>query len=157
MYCNQCGQDKASVHYSQMEFGECKELHLCESCSQEQSMLLGQKFSVSDFLAGFSGVESTPASTLQCSTCGLTYDDFCETGRFGCSDCFDAFEKQVDDLLKSIHGSHLHSGKVPHNLKKKTLPINVSGLKKQLAKAIKMENYEEAAKLRDQIKDVEFS
>jgi protein arginine kinase activator len=101
-------------------------------------------------------VEPEVAITTKCPNCGLTYQNFRKIGRLGCSECYEAFKKELSPLLKRIHGADRHIGKV--SLKGgKTIKDTrtLRDLKVQLEKAIQTEEFEEAAKLRDKIKDFE--
>ena len=92
----------------------------------------------------------------RCPSCGKTYYDFQKTGRLGCGECYKAFEPQVSQALQKVQKGTSHTGKIPSKssgeiLKKRQL----SDLKKQLAKAVEEENYEQAAKLHKEIKGLE--
>jgi len=84
----------------------------------------------------------------------LTYNDFKKIGRLGCGRCYEAFKTYLGPLLKRIHGSDIHLGKVPHKKGKaaKAKKIDVEELKKRLRRAVELEEFEEAARLRDEIK-----
>ncbi|MDP6685326.1 MAG: UvrB/UvrC motif-containing protein, partial [Candidatus Omnitrophota bacterium] len=100
---------------------------------------------------------------LKCPRCGLTYEDFKKVGRLGCGECYTAFKEVLLPLLKRIHGSTQHYGKAPQNFQKPKPSIpapsksknGLQELKDKLQKAIQNEEFEEAAKLRDKIRDVE--
>jgi protein arginine kinase activator len=118
------------------------------------------QFGLSDLLAGLAEFEKPQlkkeAISAKCANCGLTYSDFKKIGRLGCSDCYDTFRKYLGPLLKKIHGSGIHTGKSPVKgarvAKKKG---DVGGLRNDLQRAIEAEAFEEAAKIRDQIKEME--
>jgi protein arginine kinase activator len=119
-----------------------------------------QQFGLSDLLAGLAEfgkpVKEAEAVSVKCPKCGLTYSDFKKIGRLGCGDCYITFKKYLGPLLKRIHGSSQHVGKSPLKvtkvLKKK---IDLQELRNRLQKLIEQEAFEEAAKLRDQIKELE--
>jgi protein arginine kinase activator len=93
--------------------------------------------------------------SIQCPTCGQTYAEFSRTGRLGCSDCYLAFDKQLEPLFRRIHGSSSHSGKVPERTGGKAkLEQSIRQLSSQLEQAVEREDYEHAAKLRDQIRQL---
>ena len=95
-------------------------------------------------------------SEMKCPACGFTYQDFKKVGRLGCGDCYEAFKKQLDPLLKRIHGANRHIGKVPLMVGKNIREnASVQDMKTQLEKAIAAEEFEEAARLRDVIRDME--
>ncbi|MCX5703514.1 MAG: UvrB/UvrC motif-containing protein, partial [Candidatus Omnitrophica bacterium] len=100
--------------------------------------------------------ETEAADAVKCASCGLSYADFKKVGRLGCADCYNTFKKYLAPLLKRIHGSSQHFGKSPlkvtKQLKKK---IDMQELRAKLQKAIELEAFEEAARIRDQMKELE--
>ena len=120
------------------------------------------------FLPSFSSV-----ATSECNTCGTDYDEFIESGLLGCENCYDVFSNKIDSLLKNIHGSNRHVGKISKFIEssngldefnkgekeiknnKKEKVSKIDELKDSLNKAIKEERYEDAAKIRDEIKKEE--
>lgn len=160
MFCDICGKSEASVHLTEIVDNEMSELHLCERCAREKSAQMEQHFGLSDLLAGLadfsSPLEAQAAAKSKCPNCGLTYDDFKKIGRLGCSECYSAFKEFLIPLLKRIHGSTQHLGKAP--LKTAKVPRAISqleDLKAKLQKTIQNEEFEEAAKLRDKIRELE--
>jgi protein arginine kinase activator len=160
MLCNICGKNSATVHLTEIIDDSMNELHLCEECARAKSAQMEQQFGLNDLLAGLVEFEK-PAQdkeviSLKCPNCGFTYADFKKIGRFGCSECYTTFRKYLGPLLKKIHGSLLHFGKCPVKLTKTPKDkADLSVLRSSLQKAIENEAFEEAAKLRDQIKGLE--
>ncbi len=160
MLCNVCGKNEATVHLTEIVNEKMTKLHLCEDCAKEKGAEMEEHFGMSDLLAGLadlsSSAESGAANSIKCALCGFTYQDFKKTGRLGCGDCYEAFKKQLDPLLKRIHGANRHIGKVPLMVGK-TVKENktLQDLKAQIEKAITAEEFEEAARLRDAIKELE--
>jgi protein arginine kinase activator len=160
MLCDICNKNPATVHLTEIVDDQMTELHLCEECARQKSIQMEQQFGLSDLLAGLAEFEKPAlqkeAVLLKCSNCDLTYTDFKKIGRLGCSECYSTFRKYLGPLLKRIHGSSLHLGKSPLKvtkaLKKK---IDLSSLRYELQKAIEREAFEEAAKIRDQIRELE--
>ncbi|MDD2689743.1 MAG: UvrB/UvrC motif-containing protein [Candidatus Omnitrophica bacterium] len=160
MLCDVCGKNQATVHLTEIIDEQMNELHLCEDCARQKSAQMEQQFGLSDLLAGLAEFEK-PAKeaesiSLKCSNCGLTHADFKKIGRLGCGECYTSFKKYLGPLLKRIHGSNQHMGKSPLKvtkvLKKK---IDLQDLRNSLQKAIEQEAFEEAAKIRDQIRELE--
>jgi protein arginine kinase activator len=118
-------------------------------------------FGLSDLLAGLADLGSQfnktkTESKLKCPKCGLTYEDFKKVGRLGCGECYTAFRDALLPLLKRIHGSNQHCGKSPKKAAKVVKAKNeLLELKDKLQKAIQREEFEEAAKLRDKIRELE--
>ncbi len=160
MLCDICAKNQATVHLTEIIDEQMNELHLCEECAHQKSAQMEQQFGLSDLLAGLAEFEK-PAKeaetiSLKCANCGLTHADFKKIGRLGCGECYNSFKKYLGPLLKRIHGSSQHMGKSPFKvtkaLKKK---IDLQELRNSLQKAIEQEAFEEAAKIRDQIKELE--
>ena len=150
MFCNRCGCNEAVVHYSPIENGELMELHLCELCAEQEGLGHQPKFSVSYFL-------KESHAPITCPHCGLSYELFSERGRLGCCQCYDVFSHFLDDLLKTVHGRSVHEGKCPENSIQITQNKKLERLKKELKRVIKVEQYEVAAQLRDEIRSLESS
>ena len=162
MVCNVCGINQATVHLTEIIDDQMTELHLCEECAKNKSMDMEQQFGLADLLAGLSDMgkpqmEGKEAVKLKCPGCGLSYDDFRKIGRLGCSECYNSFRKYLMPLFKRIHGSSKHYGKMPLVLARplKAKPDELAELKDRLEKAIQTEEFEEAARLRDKIKELE--
>lgn len=160
MLCDICGKNPATVHLTEIIDDQMSELHLCEECAHQKSLQMEQQFGLSDLLAGLvefeKPVKDIASVGVKCANCGFTYADFKKIGRLGCGECYNAFRKYLGTLLKKIHGSNQHIGKSPLKvtkvLKKK---IDLQELRRRLQQAIEMEAFEEAAKIRDQIKELE--
>ncbi|MBL7151761.1 MAG: UvrB/UvrC motif-containing protein [Candidatus Omnitrophica bacterium] len=160
MLCDICHKNPATVHLTEIVDNQMTELHLCEECAQAKSAQMEQQFGLSDLLAGMAEF-SKPQKEAQdlnakCSNCGLTYTDFRKIGRLGCGECYTSFRKYLAPLLKRIHGSNQHLGKSPLKIsrviKKK---MDLQELRNRLKTAIETEAFEEAAKIRDKIKEIE--
>lgn len=167
MWCERCKERPATVHVTKIVNDQKTEMHLCEVCAHETSSDLGflfeQNFSFPNLLAGLLDSESLfPSGVLggsplqqgiKCSFCGLTFSDFRQVGQLGCSECYKGFGPSLDPLLKRIHGSTVHVGKVPRRTGGKVrVRKEIEELRKKLQKAISREAYEEAARIRDEIK-----
>lgn len=162
MLCNICNKNPATVHLTEIIDGQMSELHICEECAHKKSQAMEQQFGLSDLLAGmadFDKAESTAtalSASVKCPACGLTYADFKKIGRLGCGECYNTFRKYLGPLLKRIHGSTQHTGKTPLRLKRASKKRgDVQELRIRLSKAIESEAFEEAARIRDQIKEWE--
>lgn len=161
MLCDECGKNPATVHLTKIINGKVTEFHLCEDCAK-QSKEFESSFSIHNFLTGL--LDNTYESPLKvdyitatkCDRCGMTYGKFKQTGRFGCSHCYKSFKEKLENLYKNIHGHGEHMGKVPKKAGG-TIKIRkeIERLKKQLDNAVKKEEFEIAAKLRDEIKELQ--
>ena len=167
MLCDECGKNKATVHLTEIINEQITKLNLCEACAKEKGSDVEQHFGIADLLSALSDVEATshaagvPSPKNKCAHCGLTYDDFKKIGRLGCSECYATFRVSLAPLLKRIHGSHQHLGKAPDPLHLKEQKVSsklleeLEAVKQELLKAVKKEEFEEAAALRDKIKFLE--
>ena len=166
MLCDICGKNQATVHLTEIVDDKMTELHLCEECAQKKSAQMESHFGLADLLAGLAEVGTGFSKTkkepnIRCPRCGLTYEDFKKIGRLGCGDCYSAFRESLIPLLKRIHGSTQHYGKSPKRvLQKPTVKIakrknELLEMKERLQKAIELEEFEEAARLRDKIRGME--
>ena len=162
MLCNVCGKNEARVHLSQIEEGKTTRVDLCEFCAKERG--IDDASLVSDLISGIQGKKTTTLSptggepALRCSVCGYTQADLKKTGRLGCSHCYKAFEEKLKKILKSMHPAVSHVGKNPEKIKAKKIPRELKArslhLQEQLKRAVKREQFEEAAVLRDELKAV---
>ncbi len=107
-------------------------------------------------LIGSIDLPKPKASGRSCPVCGLTQKDFEKRGRLGCPECYRAFEDVLPSILKRMHRGSLHVGKVPRDSsKEEVLKNRLQYLEKELQDAIRNERFEDAAELRDQIRDLE--
>jgi len=162
MLCDICGKNLATVHLTEIIDEQMNELHLCEECAAHKSEQMETQFGLSDLLAGMAefgkpnNKETEPAEDVKCASCGLSYADFKRIGRLGCPDCYNTFRKYLVPLLKRIHGLSQHFGKSPLKITKGTKKkIDSQDLRNKLQKAVEAEAFEEAARIRDQIKELE--
>ena len=198
MKCQNCGKNEVNFRYTQIVNGVKKEMNLCDKCARELG-LEGLDFSMpinfssffSDFFNDTEGLLPSFAKTdlLSCSKCGTTFEDFVNSGEFGCGNCYITFADRISPVLKNLHGSNQHIGRgykdsideLEYNKsafekskkdkegkneaqknksdektdEKATEKNQIAKLKRDLQKAIKEERYEDAAKLRDEIKKIE--
>ena len=148
------------MHLTEIINDQVTKLHLCEACAREKGAEMEEHFGLNDLLAGLvdmgTGLEPAITESVKCPSCGLTYQNFRKIGRLGCSECYEAFKKQIGPILKRIHGQDRHIGKVPLKSGKTRDDVNVlQELRMKMEKAIQFEEFEEAARLRDEIKKLE--
>jgi protein arginine kinase activator len=160
MLCENCGENEASIHYTQIDKNEMQTLNLCQDCAAAKGLQPGASastFPLTDFLAqmGRAGAES--ASSGPCSYCGLSLDDFKRTGRLGCSQCYVTFDSHLSGLLRRLHGGTQHVGKVylPPNPTRAEQQERLAGLRRKLDRAVESEDFERAAQIRDLIRTLE--
>lgn len=161
MKCQKCKKREADTHIKKVVNGEFEELMLCSECAHLAGYDNVFSFEMPDMFGGL--LQSFLGSALparsgasRCPHCGSTYGDITNTGKVGCAYCYEAFYDELLPSVKRIHGTYLHSGKVPEGVEyseAKDKPINeLESLKTQLNKAVEEQNFELAAELRDKIK-----
>ncbi|HXX41636.1 MAG TPA: UvrB/UvrC motif-containing protein [Chthoniobacterales bacterium] len=135
-----------------------QKVNLCDACSKEKGVQDPTGFALADLLLGIGAAEEIEkgGSTQKCLVCGFTHADFKKTGRLGCSSCYEAFSEVLGSLLKAMHKGTEHVGKIPERAQRVLqLSDRMRSLNESLQKAVAEENYETAASLRDQIKQLE--
>ena len=166
MKCEKCKKNEATIHFTQVKDGKVVSFNLCKECAEKHG-LKSAKFDSQHQPAFTPESKNEVLSELvqakgetpdeECPACHSTLDDIRQTGRLGCGRCYFTFEQQIDVLLRRIQGSSFHVGK--HSTKPSSRiysdQIRIRELKKKLNEAVKVENYEEAARLRDEIISIE--
>lgn len=162
MLCRECQRQEANVHIIKIVDGKKTELYLCERCActtEELDFSFEPQFSLHKLFSSLleqsllGSRKALPSGKTQCSGCGLTFAQFSQVGRFGCSECIAAFEEKLRPLLRRIHASCSHTGKVPLRDQKRVKFLReLEQLKEILNCKIQDEEFEEAALLRDQIR-----
>jgi protein arginine kinase activator len=166
MKCDNCNKP-ATVHLTEIRNGKKIEKHLCEQCAAQSEGVPAVKAHtpinelLTNFVMAHSGLQKELGVT--CEQCGITWAEFRQHGLFGCERDYDLFEKELTPLLQRAHeGATHHTGKAPTRAggastatrpRKKT--VDIAKLRKELQKAVEAEDYERAARLRDQIREAE--
>ncbi|HEX2747336.1 MAG TPA: UvrB/UvrC motif-containing protein [Verrucomicrobiales bacterium] len=153
MLCDVCKQKKATVFLTQIVKGEMQKVNLCESCSKEKGVTDPTGFALADMLLGFGHGEKieTQPQERTCPACGMPQTTFRKTGRLGCAKCYTVFGEGMDNLLKAMHKGTRHTGKVPARAGPQATGPRLEELKAALDEAVKCEQFEEAARIRDEI------
>jgi protein arginine kinase activator len=153
MLCESCNEREATVHLTQVADGSVKKVHLCEDCAAKSGFDIHGPMSITDILLGMGG--ATPGvegEERSCSRCHLRRADFKKTGRLGCPDCYQTFETELLPMIKAMHRSDQHTGKVPSREDLRVrMTAEIASLQKALDEAVAGEKYEDAAGLRDKI------
>ena len=173
MLCELCNKKEATFHYKSTQNGYVTEKHLCESCAKKNgyehmfqfpSISFGGLWQEMDqgmlggLLGGMidEGPQNVITETAVCPFCGMRLPEFMQTGKAGCSKCYTTFRSALTPTIKKLHGNTEHTGKAPAGRKESlSREYRLNDLKSQLAKAIESQEYEQAAKLRDEIKAME--
>jgi len=158
MQCDVCQQETATVFLTQIVGGKMQKVNLCESCSKEKGINDPTGFALADLLPGMGESEEyeRTETVLKCSVCGFTQGEFKKAGRLGCSACYDVFTEGLEPLLKNVHKGSEHIGKAPESFRETRVQTErLKTLQTGLDRAVKAEEFEKAANLRDQIRQIE--
>ncbi len=157
MLCEKCGKNHATTHIKTVVNGVVKEYNLCAYCAAKQGYTTN---SLAGMLASMFGEISNGELSkhqTKCSVCGAAFSDIAKTGKVGCSECYTVFYNELLPYLKRVHGSTEHAGKVPNSapLNAKPQTQTVEDLRNELSRLVAEEKYEQAAVIRDKIKEME--
>jgi len=169
MYCERCKKNEATIHLSEIMKDIKSEVHLCEHCARE----VGLNTKISNFtltlpeMLTFMNVDEVNdfPGEKRCGTCGCDFIEYKTNGRLGCPDCYTYLAEQLEPALVTFHGDARHCGKFPsYNCadqndirivqEKIKIPDELSRLQVELNEAVKDERYEDAAVIRDRIKEL---
>lgn len=157
MLCESCNEREATIHLTQVIEGAVKKLHLCEVCAAKSGFDIQSPMSITDILLGMGGKTAEPAEgelDRACPRCHLRRADFKKSGRLGCPECYEAFADELLPLIKVMHRGDQHKGKIPsRECVRVKMTAEMATLRQALEKAVREENYEEAALLRDRIQE----
>lgn len=156
MLCEECQKNPASVVITVMTGNETTTRHLCQACveNMEKSFAKGD---MSSFLSSLLNILSKQPKeeAIKCDVCGLSYEEFQNSGKLGCAHCYDVFADQLKPLLLRVHGRSQHAGRVPQGHEQaRELEQCIQELKNRMDMAVVAENFEEAASIRDEIRSL---
>ncbi|MCX7704050.1 MAG: UvrB/UvrC motif-containing protein [Planctomycetota bacterium] len=163
MLCEICKKRVATLHITEIGQGGAKQtVHICEECARSQG-LLGPKPAaqtlqqlLQQVVEQQMGEVSEEVRKLKCSKCGITYEEFRKGGRFGCAEDYKVFEKTLTELFERLHGASEHRGKEYKKCGERTERAQkIIEMRRKLGEAVKEEDYETAAKIRDELKRLE--
>ncbi|TYQ16636.1 UNVERIFIED_CONTAM: protein arginine kinase activator [Acetivibrio alkalicellulosi] len=162
MLCQKCHKRVANIQFTQVINNNKIVIYLCDQCAKDEGKFsIGSPLSINDFFSGIMGVPYMASvhqqSDLVCNTCNTSYEEFKKTGKIGCADCYKVYGEKLLPLLKRLHGNVQYNGKIPEKIYSQVkVSREISKLKEQLELCIKNEQYEKAATIRDQIKNMEI-
>jgi protein arginine kinase activator len=169
MLCQICKENNATIHLTEIEQGQRTETHLCQQCAQKQGLAMQSQMPLNELLSNLLAAAKTVSSDAQspvsafsqpdipCPACGMTLRKFSETSLLGCPEDYKHFHNELMPLIERTHAGHgQHCGKVPSQsgpqMKNQVEQLR---LRQQLEQAVRSEDYETAARLRDQIRQLE--
>lgn len=164
MHCQACKERSATIHLTEINNGQRCETHLCRQCAQQQGLSVKSKIPLNELMNSLLSSQQEKASQAEapsepgaaeqlCPNCGMTLKQFAKTPLLGCANDYAEFQPQLLPLIEQSHnGKSCHCGKVPTRIcEDDRSEIERNKLRRQLEEAIKNEDYETAAELRDRI------
>lgn len=150
--CDLC-DNQATVHLTQIVNNQINKVDLCETCAEAKGITDPNGYSLADLLVKPPAADAvSEVGSLKCSDCGFTQREFKKTGRVGCSKCYEVFSGLIRPALETMHKGENHRGKVPQKaLERRSFEDRLNELETSLKSAIEEEQYENAAKFRDEI------
>jgi protein arginine kinase activator len=151
--CDECGSNAANVHLTQVANGQTTVWRLCEECARKKGITIS--IATENAVPAQAAAPVAPAQDIECPSCKLRFSEFQSKGWLGCQQCYHAFEKEIDRLLVQVHGSCIHKGK-RYATESEAQPVtpnpDLNRLRAELNKAVKDEEFELAAAIRDVIR-----
>lgn len=155
MKCQNCNENRATVHVTTIGDDGAVEQHLCEECAQELNAPVPKSLNPAELLSSLISQvapEIQEMSGMRCDQCGMTYLEFRSQGRLGCGHDYEAFKTALVPIVEKIHGGAQHTGKAPKHAGAPAVgQTEVVQLRHELEQAVAVEDYERAAKLRDRL------
>ncbi len=165
MLCQNCGKNEATTHIKQIINGDMAESHLCPDCASHlgyTDMFSGFGLNLSELFGGFLGdmmPSISSGNTPRCQKCGTSFEEIARSGKVGCADCYRTFYDRLLPSIQRIHGRIKHNGKTVSTEVKQpaaeTAEQKIEKLKAAMNEAVVKQEFEEAAKIRDEIKAIE--
>ncbi len=178
MICQSCGKRQAVTQIKTNINGVVSEYNLCPECAKKMGYQAMPDFynpflNLNSLLGSFFGKETAAEAVKRCPVCGASFRDISQSGKVGCAECYHVFHDQLLPSVQRIHGNTCHNGKIPTGMSMQVMPETnltvtkdeaktetaeqrkIRELKEQLQAAIAEQNFEQAAVLRDQIKELE--
>ena len=156
--CDKCDKP-ATVYLTEIVGGQKIQKHLCEDCAASEGITIKSNVPISQLLEEFVLQSSggPQVAELKCDVCGITFKEFRQGGLLGCPNDYEVFAKPLESLLqRAQEGATRHVGKAPGGRGADGGRANsVLRLRAELQTAVAQEDYERAAALRDQIKQLE--
>ncbi|MBR3149300.1 MAG: UvrB/UvrC motif-containing protein [Eubacterium sp.] len=170
MKCTHCNQREANTHIKRIINGKREEMHLCSECAEELGVMNDfnfEPFSMNSFFGNLLGAGASALNSLagidRCTYCGSSFNDVVNSGQVGCAHCYDKFDEMLSPSIEKLHGRAKHIGKSvtyteekedERSAENEKEPSKLEALKADLKKAVQEQRFEDAAVLRDKIKEI---
>ncbi len=159
MLCENCGKNTATAYIKRIINGVATQKHLCSDCAAKYGFSGFAGGGIANMLSSMFGDivnENQQLRAKTCNGCGMTFRDIVNSGKVGCPDCYKEFYNDLLPYLKRVHGSTKHIGKVPNNAPLAVVHDDkLTELRKTLHELVLKEEFEKAAIIRDEIKEIE--
>lgn len=168
MLCQNCGKNPATTHIKTIVNGKLTEYDLCSECAREMgynNFFKEMDFGFGNLLGGFIGAPAVKGKTVRCPKCGASFEEITESGKIGCMECYRVFHDRLLPTIHRIHGTAKHKGKIPGTAALRIVEpagkiavVETSPLdekRAELKAAIEKQDFERAAVLRDEIREME--
>jgi protein arginine kinase activator len=159
MLCQACKERTATIHLTEITNGQRAETHLCQECAHQQGLAVKAQIPLNELLSTLLSVQPQAGGKpkiedKECPECGMTLKRFSKESLLGCGNDYKAFEKELNPLIERNHnGATCHTGKTPsQTCQQDKTEIALRTLRRELDAAVKNEDYETAARLRDRMK-----
>lgn len=155
--CQVCHNERATVHITDIVNGDRREIHICQTCAQSKGIIYKFQLTVQEALQGLLSPKQAKLQremqARKCPGCGLSFQELQAKVRLGCSQCLDTFQEWIAQFVERVHGASQHTGKTPPNLDHRRQRENrLLKLRREMEEAIRKEDYERAAQIRDQLR-----
>ncbi len=161
MLCQSCEKRQATTHIKTILNGELKEFNLCNECASKLgygSFFGNFGFDLDKLFGSFLEDHSGERNSKRCSFCGSSFEDIAKSGKIGCAHCYEEFYEDLLPSIRRIHGRTSHTGKLARSAGTEVrIRTEIMRCRSELEKAIKTQEFEKAAELRDRIKELEKS
>ncbi|MBP8718246.1 MAG: UvrB/UvrC motif-containing protein [Candidatus Atribacteria bacterium] len=166
MLCQICKKNEATIIIVKVVGKNKTEFNVCSECANylladTVSSISFSQYNINNILDSLLStfekyanqeMADTYQNELHCSNCGMSYNEFIQTGKVGCSQCYEYFRNNLKPLLGKLHGYSQHTGKFPLSVKERFTRLKkIKEIKNELQQAVLKEEYEKAATLRDMI------
>jgi protein arginine kinase activator len=156
MLCEKCGKNAATVYVKNNINGSISESRLCAQCANKNNIQwLESNISGLDLFNALNFGQLSPGYTAEkksCPLCGVNFEQLVKSGRIGCGECYAVFKAELEPTILKIHGKAKHTGKIPKHLEAKiSVKRRIEELNIKLKQMVEVQNFEEAALLRDEI------
>ena len=161
MLCQNCERNEATTHIKRVVNGETAETHLCADCAAHLGygdFFSGFGLNLGEIFGSFAGAlpAAGESKVIRCPKCGCSFEDIAREGKLGCAECYTTFYDKLLPSLQRIHGRIQHNGKVSETAGEENKKVSrLEQLREELNMAVAEQNFELAAKLRDEIRAIE--